>query len=352
MSGPMTDTKTLHEWFDDSRRPRPFLIIAGPCVLETPEINRRIGGEVSEICADLEIPYVFKASFDKANRSSIGSARGPGAERGLEEIANIGRELSRPTCTDIHLPEQATMAADHVSLLQIPAFLCRQTDLLCAAAETGAAVNVKKGQFLGPDQMKNVISKIRSAGGERLMLTERGTFFGYDRLVNDFIGLGDMMVVTPSSTEINRGQGTLVTDKEVRQVATFLKSVAGPSFERSLMSVRPSSQGGGGEPDSSERDALFEDAVEVIIETGRGSVSLLQRRLAIGYSRASRLIDQMGMAGIISDHKGSVARDVLISMEEWERMKRLEAGLEASDAAEDLDGDESVPDEMDGEYRQ
>ena len=193
MSGPMTDTQTLHEWFDVSQGARPFLIIAGPCVLETPEINRTIGREVSEICADLDIPYVFKASFDKANRSSIGSARGPGAERGLEEIANIGRELSRPTCTDIHLPEQAKMAADHVSLLQIPAFLCRQTDLLCAAAETGAAVNVKKGQFLGPDQMKNVISKIRAAGGERLMLTERGTFFGYDRLVNDFIGLGDMM---------------------------------------------------------------------------------------------------------------------------------------------------------------
>ena len=193
MSRPMTDTQTLHEWFDLSGGVRPLLIIAGPCVLETAEINRQIGHEVSQICADLDIPYVFKASFDKANRSSIGSARGPGAERGLEEIARIGRELCRPTCTDIHLPEQAALAADHVSLLQIPAFLCRQTDLLCAAAKTGAAINVKKGQFLGPDQMKNVISKVRSAGGKRLMLTERGSFFGYDRLVNDFIGIGDLM---------------------------------------------------------------------------------------------------------------------------------------------------------------
>ncbi len=193
MSRPMTDTQNLHEWFDNSKADRPLLIIAGPCVLETAEINRRIGLEVSQICADLDIPYVFKASFDKANRSSIGSARGPGAERGLEEIAKIGRELCRPTCTDIHLPEQAAPAAEHVSLLQIPAFLCRQTDLLCAAAETGAAMNVKKGQFLGPDQMRNVISKVRSAGGERLMLTERGSFFGYDRLVNDFIGIGDLM---------------------------------------------------------------------------------------------------------------------------------------------------------------
>ncbi len=187
--------------------------------------------------------------------------------------------------------------------------------------------------------------KVASGMDSRIVLDQKGAEL--------LLGLGDMMVVTPSSTEVNRGQGTLVTDKEVRQVATFLKKVAGPSFERSLMSVRPSSQGGGGgEADSGERDALFDQAVEIIIETGRGSVSLLQRRLAIGYSRASRLIDQMGTAGIISDHKGSVARDVLISMEEWDRMQRLEAGLEASDAAEDLDGDDAVPDEIDGEYRQ
>ena len=187
--------------------------------------------------------------------------------------------------------------------------------------------------------------KVASGMDSRIVLDSKGAEL--------LLGLGDMMVVTPSSTEVNRGQGTLVTDKEVRQVSTFLKSVAGPSFERSLMSVRPSNQGGGGgDGDSGERDALFEQAVEVIIETGRGSVSLLQRRLAIGYSRASRLIDQMGMAGIISDHKGSVARDVLISMEDWEQMKRLEAGLEASDAIEDLDGDEGVPQELEGEYRQ
>ncbi|MBC02661.1 MAG: DNA translocase FtsK [Phycisphaerae bacterium] len=184
--------------------------------------------------------------------------------------------------------------------------------------------------------------KVASGMDSRIVLDSKGAEL--------LLGLGDMMVVTPSSTEVSRGQGTLVTDKEVRQVATFLKSVAGPSFERSLMSVRPSSQGGG-DADPEERDALFDQAVEIIIETGRGSVSLLQRRLAIGYSRASRLVDQMGMAGIISDHKGSVARDVLISMEDWEQMKRLEAGLEASDAVEDLDGDEGVPDEIEGEYR-
>ena len=189
--------------------------------------------------------------------------------------------------------------------------------------------------------------KVASGMDSRIVLDQKGAEL--------LLGLGDMMMVTPSSTDIRRGQGTLVTDNEVRQVAKFLKGVAGPTFERSLMAVRPSSQGGGGGGESNERDALFDDAVEILIESGRGSVSLLQRRLAIGYSRASRLVDQMGMAGIISDHKGSVARDVLITMEDWQQMKRLEQGLEASDGIEDL-GDDSlddggVPDEMPGEHR-
>ena len=192
--------------------------------------------------------------------------------------------------------------------------------------------------------------KVASGMDSRIVLDQKGAEL--------LLGHGDMMIVTPSSTEVRRGQGTLVTDKEARQVANFLKNVATPNFERSLQTFRPSSQGGGGgggDAGGEERDALFDNAVEVIIETGRGSVSLLQRRLAIGYSRASRLIDQMGMAGIISDHKGSVARDVLISMQDWERMKRLEAGLDASDDAEDLGGDshddEGVPSELPGEHR-
>ena len=192
--------------------------------------------------------------------------------------------------------------------------------------------------------------KVASGMDSRIVLDQKGAEL--------LLGHGDMMIVTPSSTEVRRGQGTLVTDKEARQVANFLKNVAAPNFERSLQTFRPSSQGGGGggggDADGGERDALFDQAVDVIIETGRGSVSLLQRRLAIGYSRASRLIDQMGLAGIISDHKGSVARDVLISMQDWERMKRLEAGLDASDEVEDLGGDsrdEGVPSELPGEHR-
>jgi 2-dehydro-3-deoxyphosphooctonate aldolase (KDO 8-P synthase) len=183
----------LDAWFAAPPDKRPMLVIAGPCVLESADINRRIAHALAESCADLGLPLAFKASFDKANRSSAHSKRGPGLEDGLEELARIGEEIDAPTCTDIHQPEQAALAADHVTMLQVPAFLCRQTDLLVAAAESGAAVNVKKGQFMAPSEMGNVVEKLKCAGGEQLMLTERGTFFGYHRLVNDFVGLGDLI---------------------------------------------------------------------------------------------------------------------------------------------------------------
>jgi S-DNA-T family DNA segregation ATPase FtsK/SpoIIIE len=190
--------------------------------------------------------------------------------------------------------------------------------------------------------------KVASGMDSRIVLDQKGAEL--------LLGMGDMMIVTPNTTEVRRGQGTLVEDRESRQVTKFLKNVAGPSFERSLLTVRPSSQGGGDANsggNAADRDPLFDQAVEILIETGRGSVGLLQRRLAIGYSRASRLIDQMALAGILSDHKGSQARDVLITMGDWEQMKRLEAGLDASNDAEDLDGDfdDGVPDEMPGEHR-
>lgn len=175
----------------------PLCIIAGPCVLESHQLGLMIGTKVRDACAGLGLLYVFKASFDKANRSSIHSARGPGLERGLEWIGSIARELGVPSTTDIHEPAQALPAAKVVDVLQIPAFLCRQTDLLIAAgraaAEHGRAVNVKKGQFMSPAEMKGVIKKLGEAGCTNVMLTERGTFFGYGRLVNDFIGIGDMM---------------------------------------------------------------------------------------------------------------------------------------------------------------
>lgn len=168
---------------------RPFVLIAGPCVLESPERALMIGKRVKEITNRLGIPYVFKSSFDKANRSSIKSFRGPGLEEGLEILQAIKKELSVPVLTDIHEPEQAEPVAEVVDILQIPAFLCRQTDLLLAAAETGKVVNVKKGQFLAPWDMGKVIDKLLSTGNEKILLTERGVSFGYNNLVVDMTSL-------------------------------------------------------------------------------------------------------------------------------------------------------------------
>jgi len=189
-----TAAERLHRWFDTpAGAARPLLVIAGPCVLEDDATNREIGETVAAICADLGLPYVFKASFDKANRSSIRSPRGPGLRKGLDAIAAMRERLGVPATTDIHEPHHAEAAGKVVDLIQIPAFLCRQTDLLAAAAATGKAVNVKKGQFMSPAEMRNALEKLREGGATRTMLTERGTFFGYNRLVTDFIGVGDLI---------------------------------------------------------------------------------------------------------------------------------------------------------------
>jgi len=176
---------------------RPLVVIAGPCVLEDPQVNTHIGVTMRDICARLNLPYVFKASFDKANRTSIGSARGPGMRGGLSELARLKADLGVPVTTDVHDAAQAAPAAEVADLLQVPAFLCRQTDLLLACAATGKPVNVKKGQFMAPVEMRHVISKLAEGGCADMILTERGTFFGYHRLVNDFVGIGDLMDLGP-----------------------------------------------------------------------------------------------------------------------------------------------------------
>ena len=179
---------------------RPLAVIAGPCVLESLDLGLSIGRAVGDACRGLGLAYIFKASFDKANRSSIDSPRGPGLEQGLRWLAEIRRELGAPITTDIHDQAQAAPAAEAgVDLLQIPAFLCRQTDLLVAAgraaAAHGRAVNVKKGQFVSPGEMLGPVEKLAEAGCSNVMLTERGTFFGYGRLVNDFLGVAEMMTL-------------------------------------------------------------------------------------------------------------------------------------------------------------
>lgn len=177
--------------------PHPLAIISGPCTLESLDLGMQIGTLVRDTCASLGLNYIFKASFDKANRTSIGSPRGPGMDQGLDWLAHIRDALQVPVTTDVHHPEQAERVALDVDLLQIPAFLCRQTDLLLACGEAAKkharAVNIKKGQFLSPQEMIGPVNKITEAGCTNVMLTERGTFFGYNRLVNDFIGMGDLM---------------------------------------------------------------------------------------------------------------------------------------------------------------
>lgn len=163
-----------------------FFLIAGPCVVESEAIVMDIAEKVSAICAKLEIPYIFKASYRKANRTSANSFTGIGDRNALELIRKVGEQFSIPTTTDIHTAEEAAMAAEYVDVLQIPAFLCRQTDLLIAAAKTGKIVNVKKGQFLSGPSMKFAVEKINAAGNDKVGLIERGNTFGYTDLVVDY----------------------------------------------------------------------------------------------------------------------------------------------------------------------
>lgn len=167
----------------------PLTIIAGPCVIESKELTLEIATQMKDICEELDLPLVFKASFDKANRTSAGAFRGLGIDEGLEVLDAVGNELGLPTTTDVHLPEQAEKVAQVCELLQIPAFLARQTDLLMAVAATGKPVNVKKGQFMAPEDMRYVVEKLRAGNAAGVLLCERGTFFGYGRLVNDMQSL-------------------------------------------------------------------------------------------------------------------------------------------------------------------
>lgn len=166
-------------------RGHPLLLIAGPCVIESREHALLLAERIARIASKLEIPYVFKASFDKANRTSISSFRGPGLEEGLRILAAVRSEFGTPVLSDVHEAWQAESAGAVLDVLQVPAFLCRQTDLLLACGRTGKCVNIKKGQFLAPEKMKLAVEKIHETGNPNVLLTERGTFFGYERLIND-----------------------------------------------------------------------------------------------------------------------------------------------------------------------
>ncbi len=191
----------------------PFAVIAGPCVIESRDHTLQMAERIGSICRSLEIPLVFKASFDKANRSSVDTFRGPGMEEGLAILGDVRNETGLPVLSDVHLPDQVQAAGEVLDCIQIPAFLCRQTDLLVAAGKSGRCVNVKKGQFMSPEQMGNAVSKVTSTGNENVLLTERGTFFGYHRLVNDMTAISIMQQFAPvvfdatHSCQLPGGQG-------------------------------------------------------------------------------------------------------------------------------------------------
>ncbi len=175
---------------------QPLVLLGGVNVLESEQFALDVAGHYAEVCGQLDIPLVFKASYDKANRSSIHSYRGPGMEAGLSMLAAVKREFGLPVITDVHAPHEAAPAAAVCDIIQLPAFLARQTDLVAAMAETGAAINIKKPQFLSPEQMGNVVDKFRECGNDRLLICERGSNFGYDNLVVDMLGFGVMRKIT------------------------------------------------------------------------------------------------------------------------------------------------------------
>lgn len=208
-----------------------FQLIAGPCVIESEEMVLSIASQMKEITKELGIPYTFKASFDKANRTSISSFRGPGIEQGLEILQKVKDTYHLPICTDIHEPWQAKMAAQVADIIQIPAFLCRQTDLLVAAARTGKYINIKKAQFLAPWDMKNCLEKVRQSGNDNVMLCERGTSFGYNTLVVDMTGLRVMKdfgvpVIFDATHSVQKPGGNGTSTGGNRQYVEYLAKAA------------------------------------------------------------------------------------------------------------------------------
>ncbi|WP_240619106.1 3-deoxy-8-phosphooctulonate synthase [Chitinophaga costaii] len=222
-----------------------FFLIAGPCVIEDEALLMQVAERVSAICKRLEIPYVFKASYRKANRTSVHSFTGIGDVEGLELLQKIGKTFNLPVTTDIHSAAEAAMAAAYVDVLQIPAFLCRQTDILMAAAETGKLVNVKKGQFLSGEGMKFAVEKIRQAGNNNIWLTERGTTFGYQDLVVDYRnipimkahGVPVVMDCTHSLQQPNQSSG--VTGGNPQMIGTIAKAAIATGADGLFIETHP-----------------------------------------------------------------------------------------------------------------
>lgn len=234
-----------HLFANQSYDAKSFFLIAGPCVVESEELVMEVADKVSAICKNLGIPYIFKASYRKANRTSAGSFTGIGDETALALVKKAGEKYKLPTTSDIHAHDEAAVAAKYIDILQIPAFLCRQTDLLIAAGETGKIVNVKKGQFLSGPAMKFAVEKIKSGGNENIMLTERGTTFGYQDLVVDYRNIPWMqefkvpvvMDVTHSLQQPNQTTG--VTGGNPQLISTIAKAAVATGADGLFIETHP-----------------------------------------------------------------------------------------------------------------
>ena len=230
--------------FLQSLRPNRFFLLAGPCVIEDEESPFKIAERLVKITKSLDIPYVFKGSYRKANRSRLDSFQGIGDERALNVLKNIAKEFNVPVVTDIHSCEEAAMAAEYVDILQIPAFLCRQTDLLVAAAKTGKTVNIKKGQFLSGDSMRFAVDKVQQSGNQSVMLTDRGNFFGYQDLVVDYRNIYDMQknnvpVIMGCTHSLQQNQTAGVTGGKPELIELIAKAAIAVGSDGLFMETHP-----------------------------------------------------------------------------------------------------------------
>lgn len=261
----------VHQEYDETN----FFLIAGPCVIESEALIFEVAEKVSVICKKLKIPYIFKSSYRKANRTSLSSFTGLGDETALKLLAKVGKNFSLPTITDIHAHEEAAMAAKYADALQIPAFLCRQTDLLIAAAQTGKIVNVKKGQFINGDSMKFAVEKIQKAGNKKVMLTDRGNTYGYNDLIVDYRNIPIMkghkvpviMDCTHSLQQPNQSSG--VTGGNPQMIETIAKAAIAVGADGLFIETHPDPSVAKSDGANMLKLDLLEDLLTKLVKIGK-----------------------------------------------------------------------------------